>query len=78
MLNEVPAAVWHEFGRPAVQCESQAPPGLLKGDGFARPAVDVEEQRVLIGELKGDQVDGFLKYAGQLPVRACDEARDLP
>ena len=29
MLNEVPAAVEHEFGPFAVQCESQAPPYLL-------------------------------------------------
>ena len=28
MLNEVPAAVEHEFGPPAVQCKSQAPPDL--------------------------------------------------
>ena len=25
MLNEVPAASGHEFGSPAVQCESEAP-----------------------------------------------------
>ena len=29
ILNEVPAAVGHEFSPPAVQCESQASPGLL-------------------------------------------------
>ena len=33
MLNEVPAAVKHEFGPPAVQCKSQAPPGLLEEYG---------------------------------------------
>ena len=32
MLNEVPAAVEHEFGLPALQCESQAPPDLLEED----------------------------------------------
>ena len=32
MLNEVPAAVVHEFGPPAVQCESQVPPDLLEED----------------------------------------------
>ena len=35
VLNEVPAAVGHEFGPPAVQCESQAPPDLLEEDGLA-------------------------------------------
>ena len=30
MLNDVPAAVGHEFGPPAVQCKSQAPPDLLE------------------------------------------------
>ena len=30
MLNEVPAAVKHEFDPPAVQCKSQAPPDLLE------------------------------------------------
>ena len=42
MLNEVPTAVAHEFGPPAVQCESQAPPDLLEEDGLARPVVDAE------------------------------------
>ena len=41
MLNEVPAAVKHEFGPPAVQCKSQAPPDLLEEDGLAHPMVDV-------------------------------------
>ena len=30
VLNEVLAAVEHEFGSPAVQCESRAPPDLLE------------------------------------------------
>ena len=64
MLNEVPAAVEHEFGPPAVQCESQAPPDLLEEDGLARPVVDVEELRVLIGELTGDQVGGDMECTG--------------
>ena len=42
VLNEVPAVVEHEYDPPAAQCESQAPPGLLEGDGLARPVVDVE------------------------------------
>ena len=35
VLNEVPAPVAHEFGPPAVQCESQAPSDLLEKDGLA-------------------------------------------
>ena len=35
MLNEVPEAVEYEFGPPAVQCETQAPPELLEKDGPA-------------------------------------------
>ena len=30
VLDEVPAAVEHKFGPPAVQCESQAPLGMLE------------------------------------------------
>ena len=30
MMNEIPAAVEHEFGPPAVQCESQASPDMLE------------------------------------------------
>ena len=40
VLNEVPAAVGHEFGPPAVQCQSRAPPDLLEEDGLALPAAD--------------------------------------
>ena len=47
-----------------MQCESQAPPDLLEEDGLARPVVDVEELRVLIGELTGDQVGGDMECAG--------------
>ena len=36
MMNEIPVAVEHGFGPPAVQCESQAPPDLLEEDGLAR------------------------------------------
>ena len=43
VLNEVPAAAELVFGPPAVQCESQAHPGLLEEDSLARPVVDVEE-----------------------------------
>ena len=43
ILNEVPAAVEHEFGPPAVQCESRASPDLLEEDGLAHPIADVDE-----------------------------------
>ena len=33
VLNEVPGAVEHEFGPPAVQSEYHAPPNLLEEDG---------------------------------------------
>ena len=49
MLNEVPAAVEHEFGPPAVQCEFQTPPDLLEEDGLARRVVDVDELEMPIG-----------------------------
>ena len=78
VLNEVPAAVDHEFGPPAVQCESQAAPDLLEEDGLAHPMADVEELEMLIGELRGDQVNDDVECAGQLRVRAGDEAQDLP
>ena len=78
VLNEVPAAVGYEFGPPAVQCESQAPPDLLEEDGLAHPMVDVEELGMLIGELRGDQVNDDVECAGQLRVRAGDEAQDVP
>ena len=54
MLNEVPAAVDHEFGPTAVQCESQAPPDLLVGDRLAHPVVDVEELEMPICELRSE------------------------
>ena len=57
VLNEVPAADRHEFGPPAVQCGPQAPPDMLEGGGLARPVIDVEELEIIIGELRGDQVD---------------------
>ena len=53
VLNEVPTAAGDEFGPSAVQCESQAPSGLLEEDGLACPVVDVEELEMLIGELSG-------------------------
>ena len=77
MLNEVPAAAEHEFGPPAVQCKSQAPPHLLEEDGLAHPMADVGELEVLIGELRGDKVNGDVECAGQLRVRAGDKAQDL-
>ena len=40
--------------------------------------VDVEEMMILIGELKGDQVDDDVECAGQLRACAGDEAQDLP
>ena len=48
--NEVQAAVGHEFGPSAVQCESKAPLEMLEANGSARPVVDVEELGVIIGE----------------------------
>ena len=77
MLDEVPAAAEHEFDPPAVQCEFQAPPGLLEEDGLAHPVVDVEELVMLIGELKSDQVNDDVECARQLRVRAGDEAQEL-
>ena len=56
-----------------MQCESQAPQGLLEQDGLARPAVDVEELKAPIGELGGDQVGDIVECAGKLSVRGCDE-----
>ena len=35
MLNEVPVAAEHEFGPPALQCESRAFTDMLKEDGLA-------------------------------------------
>ena len=40
--------------------------------------VDVEELKMLIGELRGDQFDDDVECAGQLSVRTGDEAHDLP
>ena len=40
--------------------------------------VDVEELEVLIGELRGDQVNNEIECTGKLRVRAGDEAHDLP
>ena len=43
------------FVPPAVQCQSGAPPGLLEGDGLARPAaVDVGDLGMPIGDLRSD------------------------
>ena len=38
ILNEVPAAVEHGSGLPALQCESQTPPDLLEEGGLAPKA----------------------------------------
>ena len=77
-LNEVLGAVGHEFGPPAVQCGSLAPPDMPEKDGLECPGVDVGEQGVLIGELGGDQVEDIAECARPSPVRACDEARNIP
>ena len=77
-LNEVPAAIGHGIGPPAVQCDSQANPDLLEEDGLARPVVDVGELAMRIGKLRGDQVSDDAECAGQLPVRAGGETHDLP
>ena len=39
---------------------------------------DVEELEMPIGELRGDQVNDDVECAGQLRVRAGDEAQGLP
>ena len=78
MLNEVPAAIEHEFGPLAVQCEPRASPGMLEEDGIALPVVDVGELDMPIGELRGDQVSDSAECPGQLRVRAGDEARIIP
>ena len=78
MLNEIPAAVEHEFGAPAVQCESQAPPDLLEEDVLARHVVYVEELKIFTGELRGDQLGDAVESAGPLRIRSGDEAYDLP
>ena len=75
VLNEVPVAVEHGFGPPAVQYESQAPPDLLEEDGLIRPVVDLEGPQMPIGELRGDQVDDDVECAEQPRVRAGDEAQ---
>ena len=77
MLNEVLAAPEHEFGPPTVQCESQAPPDLLEKDGLAHPMADVEELEIVVGELRGDQVNDDAECPGQLRLRAGDEAQGL-
>ena len=56
MLNEVPAAAEHEFGPPAVQCESQAPPDLLEEDGLGRSVgefLDLSASRSTLRALAG-------------------------
>ena len=78
MLNEVPAAVEHEFGPPAVQYESHAPPGLLEEDGLAHPMADAEELGMLVSELRGDQVNDELECAGQLRVAPTTKPRTFP
>ena len=78
MLNEVSAAVEHEFGPPAVKYESRVLPDLLEEDELARPVVDVEELNLFIGELRGDQVGDDMECAGRLRVRAGEKAHDLP
>ena len=55
-----------------------ASPELLEDNALALPVVDVEEPEMLIGELKGYQVDNEVECAGQLRVCAGDEAQDLP
>ena len=77
VLNEFPAAVVHAFGPPVVQCESQAPSDLLEENRLSRPVLDVEEQEISIGELRGDQVGDDLECARQLRVSAGDEAQGL-
>ena len=53
VLKEVAVALEHEFGPPAMQCESQASPGWLEEDGLAHPVADVEGLEMPTGELRG-------------------------
>ena len=62
VLNEVPAAVEHAFGPPAVKCESQASPDLLEEDGLAYSVADVELLEMLIGELRSDQGEFYATF----------------
>ena len=78
VLNEDPEAVGHEFGPPAVQCETKLPPVLVEEDGLARPVIDVEERKIFIGELRGGQVDENVECNGRLRISAGDEGRGLP
>ena len=78
MLNEVPVAAGNEFGPPAMQCGSKAPPDLQEENGLARLVVDVEELEMRIGVLTGDQLEGDVECAGKLCLRVCDEVRGLP
>ena len=50
---------------------------MLEEDALASRVVDVEELRMIYGELRGDQVDDAVECAGQLRVRAGDETHDL-
>ena len=77
MLNEVPAAVKHELGSPAVQCEPQAPPDLLKKDELANQRADVKELELLSRKPGGDEASCDVECAGQLRVRTGDEAYDI-
>ena len=67
------------FSPPAVQCESQVPPGLLEAVELARPGGDpgdhVDELEMSIGELGGDQVGDAVEFARHHPVRYSDKAR---
>ena len=60
------------------KCKSQAPPDLLEENRLAHTMLDVEELGMLIGELRGDRVNDDVECAGQLRVRAGDEAQDVP
>ena len=69
MLNKVHEAAGGEFGPPAVQCESQVPPGLLEEDGLARFGADDEKLGMLItGEFGGNHFGDVVYFAGHLPV----------
>ena len=67
----------HGFRPLAVQCESEAPPGPLGEYGPARPVADVEELKILIGELRGSHAGDDVECARQLHLRAGDEAHGL-
>ena len=78
VLGEVPAVFGHEFGPPAVQCESRAPSDLLEEDSLARPVVDVEELEMPISELRSEQLGDFVNALVSSPYAPTTRPKNLP